>query len=161
MVEKLGEDPIASLQDLIDSIPPDPMLGKALELLYVKAPFIGEQGGVLDAAREARNFIAHDGGLFDIHTESTRHLSDHLENLRDKVEDLAAGDNLLSRWIYEIKEKESPPSTLIASYESIVVRWVFDPFGTCSNTNPVIWRASLATARCTTATSWTWSAAMD
>jgi len=50
---------------------------------------------------------------------------DHTERLRAAVADLAAGDNVVSRWCYEIDEKEPAPRDFISAYPDMVATWIF------------------------------------
>jgi hypothetical protein len=128
LIENLNGDPVLKLQEAIARAPTDEMLDPTLQRIVQLLPVAGEQAEVLAVARRARNYIAHEGGLFSIHSESTAHLCERLERLRHAVRDLAVGDNLMSGWTFQITDwKEPAPKMLIAAYEGMVDRWVFDP----------------------------------
>lgn len=76
---------------------------------------------LLERAREARNFIAHEAASC-----FTNNRDGELERLRLEVRALAAGDNVVSRWVYEIAEKEAAPSAIQQRYVDWVEQWVFD-----------------------------------
>ncbi len=128
LVDAFTSDPVQSLQDAIAGLPSDQMLGRTLFDLG-RNPYIGSQRAaleVLNKAREARNFIAHGGvlvGPIDSVTERQAH--DVAATLRVAVLDLAAGDNVVSSWLYEIEEKMPAPKSVVSQYLEIVERWVF------------------------------------
>jgi hypothetical protein len=128
LIEKINGDPVLKLEEAIAQDPKDKMLDPTLQRLGQLLPVAGEQAEVLAAARRARNYIAHEGGLFSIHSESNAHLCERLEQLRRAVRDLAAGDNLMSGWTFGINNpQELAPQMLIAAYDGVVDRWVFEP----------------------------------
>lgn len=128
LIEKMSGDPVLKLEEAIAQAPKDKMLDPTLQRLGQLLPAAGEQAEVLAAARRARNYIAHEGGLFSIHSESNAHLCERLEQLRRAVRDLAAGDNVMSWWTFEMDNwKELAPQMLIAAYDGVVDRWVFEP----------------------------------
>ena len=128
LIEKINGDPVLKLEEAIAQLPKDKMLDPTLQRLGQLLPVAGEQAEVLAAARRARNYIAHEAGLFSIHSESMTHLCERLEQLRRAVRDLAAGDNLMSGWTFEINNwKELAPQMLIAAYDGVVDKWVFEP----------------------------------
>ncbi|MEV0286305.1 hypothetical protein AB0H36_19510 [Kribbella sp. NPDC050820] len=59
-------DPVAKLDDLIRALPRDRMLKERSRNLAQVLPSAAEHAQVLQKAREARNFIAHEGGRFSI-----------------------------------------------------------------------------------------------
>ena len=107
-------------------------------------PLTPEDLSKLHAAREARNFLAHEAASFDIHNRPSGSIREavagktsyalndlvaHLERTRDQVRHLARGDNVISRWCFAAAElgKQAPPYDLIDAYEDMVDRWVFAP----------------------------------
>ncbi|MBX3374912.1 MAG: hypothetical protein KF817_13860 [Phycisphaeraceae bacterium] len=103
------------------------MLGTTLRELQRLTPSMRDASAtVLERARDARNFIAHEaawlGPLFAVTTPS---LDEKLLALHDAVAALAAGDNLVSQWIYEIEEREPAPFTIRTAYPQWVEDWVF------------------------------------
>jgi hypothetical protein len=126
-----GDDPLRTLEDALVNPPKDKLLGPTLRDLERTAlnddtnPF-----PVLERARAARNFIAHEGGfpasLWSIRRESVH---DHVAALHSAVVDLVAGDNIVSKWVYGIEEpREPPPLHLVAAYPRMVEEWVFGSF---------------------------------
>jgi hypothetical protein len=82
---------------------------------------------VLERAKDARNFIAHEGaGIGPVATASARTISEQTKRLRCEVANLVAGDNIVSAWIYEIEEKEGAPREIQRLYPGWVDRWVFE-----------------------------------
>jgi hypothetical protein len=48
--------------------------------------------------------------------------------LRIEVANLAAGDNLISTWLYQVTERAAyTPRHLIDAYPEMIDRWVFGP----------------------------------
>lgn len=82
---------------------------------------------ILERAKDARNFIAHECALLgELSLIRQQDLTDQLARLRKEVEQLAAGDNVISRWVYEINEKEPAPKGIQLNYVEAVVLWTFD-----------------------------------
>jgi len=79
-----------------------------------------EDAALLDRARRARNFIAHESANLSVH--APREL---LRLLQEEVRVLAAGDNVASRWWYEISEKQLAPQEVQRTYTARVEAWVF------------------------------------
>lgn len=85
---------------------------------------------VLDRARSARNFIAHEGA--DVGSVWARPdvILRHVVKLRAAVADLVAGDNVVSEWVYGLEEPhQSVPRDLIEAYPAMIDDWVFSHFG--------------------------------
>lgn len=82
---------------------------------------------VLRAAKDARNYIAHEsaaiGSLSIVRAEV---IEKQFAQLLSQVEILAIGDNLLSKWCYEICEKEPAPSQIQKDYVRMVIEWIGD-----------------------------------
>jgi hypothetical protein len=116
----------AGLDDALASLARDKFLHPTLEALKRFPVVRQEEVGILDRARDGRNFIAHEGGALGYAFDVTRsQVDDHLEKLRVAVVDLARGDNIVSRWVYEIEEKEPAPFQMVHSYPAMVEGWVF------------------------------------
>ncbi len=124
-------DPVATFEDLIAALPADKMLGPALHQLTGHMSCPTETVDVLRRAREARNFIAHEGAdVGDISAARAKHLLEHAGRLRSAVSDLAAGDNIISQWGFHFEEPNcSPPRDLIDAYPAMIDKWVFGHFG--------------------------------
>lgn len=128
LIELINGDPVMKLEEALAHVPKDKMLDVTLQRLGHLFPVDPGQADVLAAARRARNYIAHEGGLFGIHSELMTRLCERLEQLRGAVRDLAVGDNLMSLWTFGMNNPREPaPEMLVAAYTGVVVRWVFEP----------------------------------
>ena len=128
LIEALDADPVARLEELVESVPKDRLLKSTLDELARLHPEAQKQTDVLSQAREARNYIAHEGLRFGIHDERAFGLVDRLGELRRQVQLLANGDNLVSTWSFRLHERDQPlPMGLIDSYGSMIDSWVFEP----------------------------------
>jgi hypothetical protein len=82
---------------------------------------------LLEKAKDARNYIAHEcAALGPISAVRATSIHEQLGRLREQVVVLAAGDNVVSRWVYEIGEKEAAPRGIQSTYVQRVEEWVFD-----------------------------------
>ena len=96
---------------------------------YGKAHGISaDEVSVLDIARRARNYIAHEGALlwFGVPSESAN-MQSRIYKLRDIASDLAAAHNLVCGWAYSIEEKEPPPFTVTTRHEPMAIEWIMQP----------------------------------
>ena len=118
-------NPDASLADAIASLAKDKLLGQTINDLKKFPPVSESQLVALERARDGRNFIAHEGAAFGSLQASSRSIREHLTRLRAAVNDLVPGDDVVSRWVYEIEEKEVPSRHVMANYPEMVERWVF------------------------------------
>jgi len=91
---------------------------------------------MLEHAKDARNFIAHESALlaWPISTTRSREIREKINRLRSEVETLAAGDNLVSRWIYEFEEREPAHPILYRDYLRRIEQWIFGEIGSGSVT---------------------------
>lgn len=81
---------------------------------------------LLEKAKDARNYIAHECASFGpVSGIPAKAISARLEELRGHLVSLVAGDNVVSRWVYEIEEKEPAPQEIQKTYLERVERWVF------------------------------------
>ena len=104
----------------------EPMLANALAALISPLRISPEQVAILEKAKDARNFIAHEGAAIGpVYLATSKIIERRLGELRDSVSHLADGDNLVSRWIYEIEEKEAAPRSFYEEYPSMLLAWVF------------------------------------
>jgi glycerophosphoryl diester phosphodiesterase len=109
------------------------VLAKAMKDKYLaptitdmRAFFQAEDIAVLERAKDARNFIAHESAnIGPLHDASAQHIHERLARLRTELEALAAGDNLVSAWVYEIEEKGPAPRGIKAAYPNWLKNWVF------------------------------------
>lgn len=103
------------------------MLGPTIRDLKVLSKFTAGDLEILERARDARNYIAHEsakiGPLSSVRANS---ISEKLAQLKVQLQSLVAGDNLVSTWIYEISEKEPAPTGIQSAYPSWVLEWVFE-----------------------------------
>ena len=132
MVESFQSDPVLTLQEVIDGLPPDKMLGATLKDLATRERLVSPADKeVLSEAREARNFIAHEGAILGpVSSARSEAILAQAVRLREAVMNLAAGDNLVSRWIFSIEEPHARvPVEFANAYPAMVDRWVFGHFG--------------------------------
>ena len=127
LVQAIEADPVSSLEQAIATLPKDKMLGGTLQdILRYDVGDDNAAAELLDKARSARNFIAHEGAAVGaIWSLQTKDVIHHAALLRSAVHDLVAGDNLISAWCYEIEEKEHAPRLFKATYPAMVNDWVF------------------------------------
>lgn len=122
----LEKNPQASLADAIASLAKDKMLGGTISDLKLFPYVKKEQVEALEGARDARNFIAHEGALLGpLSCMRSEQIEAHLSKLRAAVDALVLGDNIVSKWVFEVEEKEGPPVAFAAQYPLMVRRWVF------------------------------------
>lgn len=82
---------------------------------------------ILERAKNARNYIAHEGAeIGPVATVSARIVAAQTSRLRSEVANLIAGDNLVSTWLYEIEEKKGAPRKIRERYPGWIDRWVFE-----------------------------------
>ena len=83
------------------------MLGGTIRELKGSPHFAGANLEAVDKGRESRNFIAHEAADlgYPLCYASSDNIAKRLAKLRVAVSVLAAGDNVVSRWLYEIEEK--------------------------------------------------------
>ncbi|MBQ0850210.1 hypothetical protein J8N05_18610 [Streptomyces sp. BH-SS-21] len=116
---------------MITSLPVDKMLAVTLSRLTGKISTSDEIMECLRRAKEARNFIAHEGAsVGHISVVRERHILGHVRRLRSAVLDLAEGDNIVSQWGFHFEEpRQSLPQDLIDAYSQMIDGWVFGHFG--------------------------------
>jgi hypothetical protein len=103
------------------------MLGPTIRELKALTEFTAGDLETLERARDARNYIAHESAkLGPLSSASAKTITEKLAQLRVELQALIDGDNLVSRWIYEISEKEPAPSGIQQAYPSWVLEWVFE-----------------------------------
>ena len=127
LVEAIDADPVLTLEQAIAALPQDKMLGGTLQNILRRS--VGDDSStsaLLDKARSARNFVAHEGAavgaIWDLRKKT---IVQSTSLLRSAVGDLAAGDNVVSSWCYEISEREPAPQMLKAAYPAMLDEWVF------------------------------------
>lgn len=101
-------------------------LGGAIKGLASLPEVVAGDIALLDRAREARNAIAHSiAELGPVSGISASTLVERTERLREEVAALVVGDNLVSRWCYEIEEKEHAPMEIQERYPEWVTDWLW------------------------------------
>ncbi|MBB5105605.1 hypothetical protein [Streptomyces spectabilis] len=111
----------------VASVPTDKLPGGTLHSLASHS--MGRAMGIdtLHKARQARNWIAHEGASIGAiwSVDRDRTLQQAVE-LRTAVTDLALGDNIISQWCYGLAQPHDPPPTdWINGYPDAVDTWVF------------------------------------
>jgi hypothetical protein len=129
LIVAVQNDPVLSLREAVASVPRDKMLSATLNDLtnHTLGGFDSADVDVLDRARDARNFIAHEGAAVGpMWAVRSNHIIDHLTRLRAAVKDLALGDNIISQWCHGIEEPKEPmPTFFIKAYPAMIDKWVF------------------------------------
>lgn len=120
----LIRSPEMSFADFLASVAKDKSLGITILDLSSFPEVSSTQAEVLHAAKNARNFIAHEGALFGpLHARET-HISSHLRKLRASVVALAKGDDIVSGWVHDIEEKHDS-GFRVPDYVLAIEEWVF------------------------------------
>jgi hypothetical protein len=127
LVRIVEADPVLSLEQAIAALPQDKMLGATMhDILGHSLVSAAANADLLRDARLARNFVAHEGmPIGPIWSLRRKSIIEHTERLRTAVADLAAGDNVVSAWCYEIDQKEPAPRQFKLAYPDLVATWVF------------------------------------
>jgi hypothetical protein len=127
LVQIVESDPVLTLEQAFAALPQDKMLAATMhDILGHQLSGDAANVDLLHDARRARNFIAHEGmSTGPIWGLRRQTIIDHTERLRAAVADLAAGDNVVSRWCYEIDEKEPAPRDFMSAYPDMVATWIF------------------------------------
>lgn len=103
------------------------LLGPTIRDMSGFPDFDAEDVALLERAKDARNFIAHESAnlgwpLSDV---SAHHIHGNLVRLRREVENLTAGDSFISGWVFGIEQKEPAPQEVQQAYPQWVKRWIF------------------------------------
>jgi hypothetical protein len=116
---------VAATEQLIQTLR-DRMLKTTITQLERFSEFNETDIEALLKAKDARNFIAHEcANIGELSTASAMIILGQAELLRQHVEFMAAGDNLVSRWVYEIEEKEPAPTRIQREYQAVWRDWLF------------------------------------
>lgn len=108
----------------------DKQLGSTLRDLGARTGYREEDMATLEKGRLARNYIAHEAAaLGHLSSIGVAQLDAACAKLDQCVEDLAQADNLVSRSVYEIEEKEPAPAFIQTEYAKRVHDWVFTTLG--------------------------------
>jgi hypothetical protein len=120
-------DPALTLEEVFAAVPADKLLAGTLHNLAAHAMGQTMDMGTLHKAREARNFIAHEGASIGyIWSANSDRILGHAVKLRAAEKDLAHGDNIISQWCHGLEEPhELPPTDWIKCYPETVDAWVF------------------------------------
>ncbi|WP_092544483.1 hypothetical protein [Actinoplanes derwentensis] len=127
LVQIVESDPVLTLEQAFAALPQDKMLAATVQDItgYQLSSDMAKMD-LLHRARRARNFIAHEGmstgPIWGLHRQT---IIEHTGRLRAAVADLAAGDNVVSAWCYEIDEKEPAPRDFTSAYPDMVATWIF------------------------------------
>jgi hypothetical protein len=120
---------VLSLEEAASRLAPDQMLGRTLRDLSSKADMgmTPDKSARLTRARLARNYIAHKGAaaVGDLYGYNVQKMLDALRALQSNVRDLAAGDNLVSEWIFQIEEPREQAPSVREAYLELVDDWIF------------------------------------
>jgi hypothetical protein len=116
----------------------DQMLGRALKAIkeHRLTRSLTAEVSTLETARHARNYIAHEaaGKIHSLEVMRAADVAKALAALREEVIKLAQGDNIISRWEFEISEKQPASMWFVDTYEARVLNWIFgDPFPESEN----------------------------
>lgn len=127
MITAHQADPALTLEEVFAAVPADKLLGGTLHSLAAHAMGQTMDMSTLHKAREARNFIAHEGAsIGDMWSANSDRILRHAVKLRSAVKDLAHGDNIISQWCHGLDElHELPPTDWIKCYPETVDTWVF------------------------------------
>ncbi|MEV7952087.1 hypothetical protein AB0O74_34615 [Streptomyces rubiginosohelvolus] len=130
-MHKNEEEIVMDDDGMITNLPNDKMLAATLTRLTGKFSTPDETMQLLRRAKEARNFIAHEGAsVGDISAVRDQHILAHARRLRSAVLELAEGDNIVSQWGFHFEEpRQSLPQDLIDAYPRMIDGWVFGHFG--------------------------------
>lgn len=105
----------------------DDRLGNTIKALMDFPSFTADHIKVLICAKNARNFIAHESAEIGlVSSAKARTIHSQMAKLRVEVKALASGDNLVSKWVYEIEEKKAAPRVIQEEYPGKVEKWVFN-----------------------------------
>ncbi|MGW6270315.1 hypothetical protein [Streptomyces sp. NPDC055060] len=122
-------DAAMTFEEAVASVPADKLLGGTLHSLASHAMGRTIDMDGLHKARQARNWIAHEGASIGaIWSVDRDHILQHVVKLRTAVTDLALGDNdnIISQWCHGLAEPHDPPPTdWINGYPHALDTWVF------------------------------------
>jgi hypothetical protein len=125
--ESATDDPIDSL---IARVPRDKLLGKTIDDLKRHPVFNDEDTAeLLKAAKDARNFIAHESARFNPVGRRQDVVERMERGLRPKLRDLAIGDHIVSEVLLAIEDRQSTfgISWIRERYPDILESWVLLP----------------------------------
>ena len=105
----------------------DSMLGQTIKGMEAFPKFItADNISKLERAKDARNYIAHESTEIGVLSSvSAKTIDESLTRLRRELAYLIVGDDLVSRWVFEIEEKQRTSRKMRAAYHQQVFQWVF------------------------------------
>jgi hypothetical protein len=119
----IEERPDASILEAFNAIIQASFLDGTIKRLGQLSDITASDISLLQRAKDARNFIAHEGAMFFSSRKGL--IIARLKVLREEVLHLAHGANLVSLWSYEIENREPGPRGIFEEYPKMVDRWVF------------------------------------
>lgn len=127
--DAIKADPVLSLEEVAAALSADKMLGPTLRELSSRADIAisPEQVAMLGQARNARNYVAHESAtaLGEIYSRDVQNMINSLRELRSRVRQLAAGDNLVATWVFQIEEPREPLPSVHRAYLELIDDWIF------------------------------------
>jgi hypothetical protein len=106
----------------------DKLLGPTLNDMKAFPDFSADDIALLERAKDARNFIAHESAYIGpLSSVTAKDIHEELDRLRHALAALTAGDNLISRWVYVLENmgEEPAPRGIQEDYPRWVEQWVF------------------------------------
>lgn len=104
------------------------MLGPTIKEFEALPESNSDEIQTLERAKDARNFIAHEcANIGRLTSVSAKVIHERTTLLRQELSHLIVGDNLVSRWVFEIEEKVPAPQQIQEVYPLLVNHWVFGP----------------------------------
>jgi hypothetical protein len=101
-------------------------LARKLSRIHGAGDITDEDLLLLDKARAGRNYIAHESAsIGELHGATESYLLQKIASLYPHVMAVAVGDNLASKWEYEVSEREPAPRYFMEEYVGKVMVWVF------------------------------------
>lgn len=102
-------------------------LGPVVKRFGSKYGIKPEQYKVLEKARNARNYLAHEGATPCLYYRHPEAITEALPLFKRSIGELAEGDNLVSGWSYMIQEKELPPYRIKQQYCDQITAYILEP----------------------------------
>jgi hypothetical protein len=133
----------SSIEDLFPAFQSNKMLGatlRDLEIFELNRYHISVEAKyvILNKAKDARNYIAHEGAYFGhAWAATTEILTEHMAKLRSAVSELSNGDDIISNWFHQIewllyKNRTDPDEEIwfhfVDKYPQLVDEWIFGEF---------------------------------
>ena len=106
-----------------------PRLAQILDdFIALAGPKVEAVRNVLNQGREARNYVAHESGNYDLFSDTIYAAVDRLKALRPQMRALIAADAVVSRWSHGLEEPHDPPDRIfVVEYPERLEAWVFAP----------------------------------